>query len=140
MTGDAASLYNYENLFLQELRYIDTEINQYNKNGIKNETKKNELIQKLDDIEKRIMQDNWDGYYDVRKKFRPLLHGLYMKLNYCAPIRRIHPYEKHLQDMKILHKTMREKILKNVQAKILLIQIWFYITKTFLVFLNFNIF
>ena len=59
---------------------------------------KKSLIQKLDDIEKRIMQDNWDGYYDVCKKFRPLLHGLYMKLNYCAPIRRIHQYEQRSSD------------------------------------------
>ena len=46
------------------------------------------------------MQDNWDGYYDVRKKFRPLLHGLYMKLNYCAPIRGINEYEQRSSEYK----------------------------------------
>ena len=32
MAGDAVYLYNYQNRFLQELRDIDTEIDQYNLN------------------------------------------------------------------------------------------------------------
>ena len=71
MAGDAVNLYDYQNRLLQESRNINTEIDQYNlntKNGTKNDTEKTNLIQKLDGIEKRIMQDNWDGYKDVHKK------------------------------------------------------------------------
>ena len=50
MAGDAVVLNNYQNRFLQELRDIDMEIDQYNvniKNGTNNEEQKTNLIQKL---------------------------------------------------------------------------------------------
>ena len=46
MAGDAVSLNTYQNCFLQELRDIDTEIDQYNLD-IKNSTN-NEEQKKLD--------------------------------------------------------------------------------------------
>ena len=48
------------------------------------------IIKDLDNVEKRIMKYTKN---DERKNLRPLVHGLYKKLQFCAPIRTKKQYE-----------------------------------------------
>ena len=91
MSGDQLSTYRFQEEYINELRAIDTEINDLNKNRNNsnitqyNNTKMN-IIRKLDNTERKIMQRKWDSN-STRKRLRPLVNKLYEKLKYCAPIR-----------------------------------------------------
>ena len=73
---------------LKRLREIDAKINTLLTNNIKdgeyNQIQTN-IIQELDSVEIEIMKGDWNGRYNTREKFRPLIYGLYKKLNHCAP-------------------------------------------------------
>ena len=91
MSGDQLSTYRFQEEYIKELRGIDTEINDLNKNRNNsnitdyNETKMS-MIRKLDNTEKKIMQRKWDSNCTC-KRLRPLVNKLYEKLKYCAQIR-----------------------------------------------------
>ena len=86
----------HKNKVLNKLREIDAEINNLltnkSKDGVYNQIKTN-IIEQLDSVETEIMKGDWNGRYNTREKFRPLIYGLYKKLNHCAPKRSREQYK-----------------------------------------------
>ena len=63
-------------------------------NPNREENRKTNIFDELDNLEKQIMENNWGGIYKFHQTLRPLIDKFYKKLNYCTPKRTKQDFEQ----------------------------------------------